>query len=99
VSILVAQYRADRADELKPGNHRFVPAETLMDLLRIDSEVALRQRISEFRRRVVELARDRWGLPLGRDVVIENKFGAGYRLNPEVVVIDSAEIKRTPDPK
>lgn len=60
---------------------------------------ALRQRISEFRKRVVELARDRWGLPLGRDVVIENKFGAGYRLNPEVVVIDSAEIKRTPDHK
>lgn len=98
VSILVAQYRADRADELKPGNHRFVPAETLMDLLRIDSEAALRQRISEFRRRVVELARDRWGIPLGRDVVIENKFGAGYRLHPEVVVIDSAQIK-TPDHK
>ena len=69
--------------------------QTLLDLLDIDSETALRQRISEFRKRVVELADERWGLPLGRDAVIENKFRAGYRLNPDVVLIDPAEIEQS----
>jgi 7-cyano-7-deazaguanine synthase in queuosine biosynthesis len=92
VSALATQYRADLAEGLKPDNHGFVPTKTLMDLLGIDSETALRQRISEFRKRVVELARDRWGLPLGRGAVIENKFRAGYRLNPAVVLIDPAQI-------
>jgi hypothetical protein len=99
VSELAAQYRADRAAELKPDNHGFIPTETLMDLLGIDSETALRQRISEFRKRVVELAHHRWGLPLGRGAVVENKFRTGYRLNPAVVLIDPAQIKRSPDHK
>ena len=99
VSALLAQHRADRAAGRKPENYRCVPTQTLLDQLKIDNETALRQRISEFRKRVVELASDRWGLPLGRDAVIENKFGAGYRLNPAVVLIDAAEIERALDNK
>ena len=92
VSALLAQYRADRTAQRKSENYRFVPTQSLLDQLDIDSETALRQRISEFRKRVVVLASDQWGLPLGRDAVIENKFGAGYRLNPAVVLIDAAEF-------
>lgn len=99
VSALLAQYRADRTAQRKSENYRFVPTQSLLDQLDIDSETALRQRISEFRKRVVVLASDQWGLPLGRDAVIENKFGAGYRLNPAVVLIDAAEIQRAPDHK
>jgi hypothetical protein len=99
LSELADQYRADRAAGLKPDNHRFVRKETLLDLLGANNEMALRQRISEFRKRVVELADEVWGLSLGRDAVIENKFGAGYRLNPAVVLIDSAEIGQAPTHK
>ena len=96
LSELANQYRADRAAGLKPDNHCFVPAQTLLDLLGIDSEPALRQRIGEFRKRVVQLADEHWGLALGRDAVIENKYRAGYRLNPDVVLIDPAEIAQAP---
>ena len=73
--------------------------QTLLDLLGIDSEPALRQRIGEFRKRVVQLADEHWGLALGRDAVIESKYRAGYRLNPDVVLIDLAEIAQAPTHK
>jgi hypothetical protein len=96
LSELANQYRADRAGGLKPDNHRFVPMATLLDVLGVDSEEALRQRISEFRKRVVELADEHWGLALGRNAVIESKYRVGCRLNPYVVLIDPSELAQSP---
>ncbi len=92
LSELANQYRADRDGGRKPDNHRFVPMASLLDVLGIDSAEALRQSISEFRKRVAQLADERWGLALGRNAVIESKYRAGCRLNPDVVLIDPAEL-------
>ena len=92
LSELANQYRADRDAGRKPDNHRFVPTASLLDVLGIDSAEALRQSISEFRKRVAQLADEHWGLALGRNAVIESKYRAGYRLNPDVVLIDPAEL-------
>ena len=93
VSILADQFRADRQAELKPEHYAFVSAEILMDRIGVDSESALRKRISEFRKNVAKLARERWGLPLGRNAVIENRSRIGYRLNPAVQVIDRKQLR------
>ena len=93
ISILAGQHRADTRAELRPGNYVFVSKETLMDQLGVDSEPALRKRISAFRKSVASLALDKWGIPLSRDAVIENRSAEGYRLNPDVVFIGSKELE------
>jgi hypothetical protein len=95
VSILADQHRADVRAELKPANHAFVPTESLMDQLGVDSQGALLRRISDFRKSVAKLALARWGLPLERNAVIENKNRRGYRLNPALVIIDPKELGST----
>ena len=73
-------------------NHAFVSSDTLTNQLNVDSEEALRKRISEFRRSVTNLAGTKWGMPLSRNAVIENRPGKGYRLNPNVVIVDPKEL-------
>jgi 7-cyano-7-deazaguanine synthase in queuosine biosynthesis len=93
MSILVEQYRADVRDELRPKNHAFVHKEKLMDRLGLDSEAALRKRISTFRKSVADLALEKWGISLTNNAVIENRSGEGYRLNPDVLLIATAELR------
>ena len=92
VGILVDQHRRDRAAELRPDSFKFVPTEALLDALAVD-EVPLRQRISKFRKRIRERAREHLGVPLSKDAVIQNKSRSGYRLNPAVHLIDPGEVK------
>jgi len=61
VSVLAAQYRTDLRGELKPKNYAFVATDTLMEKLGVESELALRKRISEFRKSVYDLALEKWG--------------------------------------
>jgi hypothetical protein len=93
VFILAARYREDRKAELKADNYQFVTIQRLMDALSIDDESALRQRISKFRRRLFDMANERWGMPLSRNAVVENKSGAGYRLNPGIRLINLSEVE------
>ena len=92
IAVLAERYRADLQAELKPVNYAFVAAETLMDRIGVDSEPALRKRISGFRKSVAGLALRIWGLPLSRNEVIENKSRSGYRLNPAVQIVDPKQL-------
>jgi 7-cyano-7-deazaguanine synthase in queuosine biosynthesis len=92
ISILADQYRADAREHLDPANRRYVSTGKQMDRLLMDSEEALRKRISQFRKNVSDLALAKWGLRLSRSAVIENKSGEGYRLSPYVIVIDASDI-------
>jgi hypothetical protein len=92
LSVLAAQYRLDRQAELLPRNHMFVSIAELMDRLNVDNETAVRQQIAKLRKVAADLAEERWGLVLGRDAIIENRSGAGYRLNPAVLLVDINEL-------
>ena len=90
--VLAAQHRQDREAELLPENFAFVLPTRLMDELQIDDEAAVRQLIGKFRRRAADLAQARWGLMLNRNAIVENRSRAGYRLNPEVLLVDISEL-------
>jgi 7-cyano-7-deazaguanine synthase in queuosine biosynthesis len=92
VSILADQHRANIQAGLRPENYETVPNKKLMDELDVDSEPALVKRISEFRRNVSNLALENWGMQLSRHAVIETRSGRGYRLNPDVIIIDIREL-------
>ena len=93
VSILAAQYRSGSWSGARSKNYAFVATDTLMEELGVDSEAALRKRISEFRRCVADLALEKWGIPLSRNAVIENRTREGYRVNPDVVIIATDELR------
>ena len=63
-----------------------------MEKLGVESELALRKRISEFRKSVYDLALEKWGVPLSRNALIQNRSGGGYRVNPDVVLIAPNEL-------
>jgi hypothetical protein len=48
--------------------------------------------ISDFRETVAKLALEKWGIQLSRHAVIETKSGKGYRLNPDVIIINMTEL-------
>jgi hypothetical protein len=91
LAVLATQYRLDRAAELKPENHKYVPTSALIEELGIQ-EHSLRQRLAKFRRRAATIALDRWGLPLSKDAIVQTKPWTGFRLNPDVLLIDASEV-------
>jgi hypothetical protein len=92
ISILTTRHRSNIQAGLRPENYETVSNEKLMDELNVDSEPALVKRISEFRRNVSNLALEKWGMQLSRHAVIETRSGRGYRLNPDVIIIDIKEL-------
>jgi hypothetical protein len=92
VATLVEQHRADLRAELKSENYAFLRTDSLLEKLGIESETALRKRVSDFRLRVFDLALKKWGIPLNLNAVIEGRSREGYRLNPDVRVIATSEL-------
>jgi hypothetical protein len=92
VSILVHQHQTDVQTGLRPENRASVTKAKLMDELEMESEIALVKRISDFRETVSNLALKKWGIQLSRHAVIETKSGKGYRLNPDVIIINMKEL-------
>jgi hypothetical protein len=41
---------------------------------------------------VQTIALDQWGLPLSKDAIVQTKSRAGFRLNPDVLLIDASEV-------
>jgi 7-cyano-7-deazaguanine synthase in queuosine biosynthesis len=92
VSILVRQHQTDIQAGIGPANRASVTKEELMEELNMDSEPALVRRISDFRENLSSLVLAKWGIQLSRHAVIETKSGKGYRLNPDVIIIDLREL-------
>src|SRR5262245_7162775 len=92
ISILADQYRTDLQAGLRLWDRGFVSNQALLDRLGIDSEPALRKRVSKFNQSVADLALEKWGLSLARSAVIESGSRRGYRLKPDVFIVDTKEL-------
>jgi len=68
----------------KPAKQRPIPQDELATVLTI-SEQAARQLISRTRAELDAQFKDRFGVNLGRNDVIQNLPGKGYRLNPRII--------------
>jgi hypothetical protein len=88
---LTDRYVQDRDAGRSPNNYAFFNAKDLAGHLHVE-EASLRKQVSRLRKAVSRDFQLKYDVPLTHDVLIETKEWHGYRLNPNVRILDPAEI-------
>jgi hypothetical protein len=90
---LLPKFQDDRTADRNPDEYRFTP---LCGLLRPmgSNEVAVRRLIARVRHRLMKEHKERLGLDLHRDSIIENHRWQGYRLNPRLLLVPLFQLRK-----
>lgn len=88
---LLPLYERDHADDREPAQFQFLKAEKLADDLD-SNETALRRLIARIREQLAAEFKQRLGLVLDIDDVIENARWKGYRLNPKLIQVKPFQL-------
>jgi 7-cyano-7-deazaguanine synthase in queuosine biosynthesis len=87
---LKEDYFSDKAAKAASADHRYVQTGYLASRLSVSKEV-LRQRVKRCR----EILRDSFcelhGLPPEEDLLLQRKAAKGYRLDPDIIVVDGLD--------
>ncbi len=92
VAELATEFRQDQVENIMPADYRHVDAGRLAQRLDIE-EPSLRQLIRRARKRLTAEFRDKAGVNVGDDEVIQNTGWKGYRLNPYLIIQPPALIE------
>ena len=93
MELLIAMYREDREQELRPENYRGRLAKQLADKLYGSDEESIRSAILRARKQMIADFKSLLDLDLDINALIENRQRKGYRLNPNVRLVSLAEVK------
>lgn len=93
IGALVETFESELNAGANPSHHKFVKAEALAKRLKIE-EQSLRQRIYRTRKRIAESFQLALGRELGEDDIVENQSWAGYRLNPHLLMVKPAQLRK-----
>lgn len=88
---LAEAYVRDRDAGRSPDNYEYLNAKELAKGLCVE-EASLRRLVSRIRRAIFTDFQRRIGMPLSHNAVIDSRSWRGYRLNPDVRILDPAEI-------
>ncbi len=94
ISVLAKRHREDREAERLPENYRTIRAAELAHEASVTCDTAGRQAVSRLRGRLTREFAALYPPGLPQDAVIENVHGKGYRLNPNVRIVDQNELAR-----
>src|SRR5262249_25944589 len=87
-------YQQDLLAGRTPENHQYLTSHKLADSLKL-AERTVRQRVSRCRITLRESYKQRFGQDPPRHLLIENKAGQGYRLNPHIRFVAIAELEQS----
>jgi hypothetical protein len=93
MELLIAMYRQDREQELRPENYQCRLAKQLADKLVGSDEESIRSAILRARKQTIADFKSLFDLDLDINALIENRQRKGYRLNPNVRLVSPAEVK------
>ncbi|MBK8210390.1 MAG: hypothetical protein IPK78_10900 [Rhodospirillales bacterium] len=89
--LLAVQHRVDLQNKVQNKRFEYIKTADLVRELGVD-EQSLRQQVLRCRKWLSRSLKKILGRAPGRDEVIESKKWTGYRLNPRMVLVDSAQL-------
>lgn len=90
VFALRPQFAADRSEGRAPDDHRYVPAGQMTPEAG-ESKSAVTQNVRRCRKELAEYYQAVMGCPPECDLLIQNRKGSGYRLDPRVMLVEPPE--------
>lgn len=92
IRLLWQMAKEDLVEGRMPENNRYLAADELARLLEIE-EPTMRRRVSDCRSKFTQMYLGKCGKKPPEDMLIENKHGRGYRMNPAIRIVAPTELQ------
>lgn len=93
LTFLIKRFERDQSDKKRPEDYQVSHPKELSNLLGLEDSGAVRSMLRRMRKKLSAEFERKYGLTLSKDAVVENVHGKGYRINPNVRILDVKNIK------